>query len=70
MVGEIEKHHEERYLKLLAALEAGNTFKRETPVVWKCNNCGFIFEGLEAPERCPACDHPQAHFEVNTFFLG
>ena len=58
------------YLKLLAALEAGNTFKRETPVVWKCNNCGFIFEGLEAPERCPACDHPQAHFEVNTFFLG
>ena len=65
-----EKQHEERYLKLLAALEAGNTFKRETPVVWKCNNCGFIFEGLEAPERCPACDHPQAHFEVNTFFLG
>ena len=65
-----EKHHEERYLKLLAAWEAGNTFKRETPVVWKCNNCGFIFEGLEAPERCPACDHPQAHFEVNTFFLG
>ena len=65
-----EKHHEERYLKLLVALEAGNTFKRETPVVWKCNNCGFIFEGLEAPERCPACDHPQAHFEVNTFFLG
>ena len=69
-VAKIEKHHEERYLKLLAALEAGNTFKRETPVVWKCNNCGFIFEGLEAPERCPACDHPQAHFEVNTFFLG
>lgn len=65
-----EKHHEERYLKLLAALEAGNTFKRETPVVWKCNNCGFIYEGLEAPERCPACDHPKAHFEVNTFFLG
>lgn len=65
-----EKHHEERYLKLLATLEAGNTFKREAPVVWKCNNCGFVFEGLEAPERCPACDHPQAHFEVNTFFLG
>ena len=64
-----EKHHE-RYLKLLAALEAGNTFKRETPVIWKCNNCGFVYEGLEAPEKCPACDHPQAHFEVNTFFLG
>lgn len=65
-----EKHHEERYLKLLAALEAGTTFKRETPVIWKCNNCGFVYEGLEAPEKCPACDHPQAHFEVNTFFLG
>lgn len=65
-----EKHHEARYLKLLEALENGTTFKRESPVVWKCNNCGFIFEGLEAPERCPACDHPQAHFEVNTFFLG
>lgn len=65
-----EKHHEARYLKLLETLEAGNTFKREAPVVWKCNNCGFIYEGLEAPERCPACDHPQAHFEVSTFFLG
>ena len=69
-IAEVEKHHEERYLKLLAALENGTTFKRETPVVWKCNNCGFVYEGLEAPERCPACDHPQAHFEVNTFFLG
>ena len=65
-----EKHHEARYLKLLETLEAGDTFKREAPVVWKCNNCGFIYEGLEAPERCPACDHPQAHFEVSTFFLG
>ena len=64
------KHHEARYLKLLKALENGTTFKRESPVVWKCNNCGFIYEGLEAPERCPACDHPKAHFEVNTFFLG
>ena len=65
-----EKHHEARYLKLLEALENGSTFKREAPVVWKCNNCGFIYEGLEAPEKCPACDHPKAHFEVNTFFLG
>lgn len=65
-----EKHHEARYLKLLATLENNTTFKKEKTVVWKCNNCGFIYEGLEAPERCPACDHPQAHFEVNTFFLG
>lgn len=65
-----EKHHEARYLKLLEALENGTTFKRESPVVWKCNNCGFIYEGTEAPERCPACDHPQAHFEAYTFFKG
>lgn len=65
-----EKHHEDRYLKLLAALENGTTFKSEKTVTWKCNNCGFIYEGLEAPERCPACDHPQAHFEINTFFLA
>ena len=69
-IAQAEKFHEERYLKLLETLENGNTFKRDTPVVWKCNNCGFIFEGLEAPERCPACDHPQAHFEVLSFFKG
>ena len=57
-----EKHHEARYLKLLEALENGSTFKREAPVVWKCNNCGFIYEGLEAPEKCPACDRPKSTF--------
>lgn len=46
-----EKHHEQRYLKLLEALENGTTFKKDAPVVWKCNNCGFIYEGLEAPEK-------------------
>ena len=64
-----EKFHEARYLKLLETLNNQTTFKKETSVLWKCNNCGFIYEGLEAPERCPACDHPQAHFEVCTFFL-
>ncbi|RHM61461.1 rubrerythrin [Coprobacillus sp. AF33-1AC] len=64
-----EKFHEARYLKLLETLNNQTTFKRETSVLWKCNNCGFIYEELEAPERCPACDHPQAHFEVCTFFL-
>ena len=64
-----EKFHEARYLKLLETLNNQTTFKRETSVLWKCNNCGFIYEGLEAPERCTACDHPQAHFEVCTFFL-
>lgn len=64
-----EKMHEERYLKLLESLENGTVFKRDEVVTWKCNNCGFIYEGKEAPERCPACDHPQAHFEVLTFFM-
>lgn len=65
-----EKFHEERYLKLLENLNNGTVFKKEETVTWKCNNCGFIYEGVEAPERCPACDHPQAHFEVLTFFKG
>ena len=65
-----EKFHEDRYLKLLADLEAGKVFKKDETVIWKCNNCGFIYEGEEAPERCPACDHPIAHFEVLTFFKG
>ena len=68
-VGIIEKHHEERYLKLLENLENGTVFEKAETVTWKCNNCGFIFEGTKAPERCPACDHPQAHFEAYTFFL-
>ena len=64
-----EKMHEARYLKLLENLENGSVFEKAETVTWKCNNCGFIFEGTKAPERCPACDHPQAHFEAYTFFL-
>lgn len=63
-----EKFHESRFLKLLNDLEAGKVFTKDETVIWKCNNCGFIFEGTSAPERCPACDHPQAHFEALTFF--
>ena len=62
-----EKMHEDRYLKLLAAIEAGQAFERDEPVTWKCNNCGFITKAKKAPVKCPACDHPQAHFEVYTF---
>ena len=69
-IAKAEKMHEDRYLKLLKNLEEGIVFKRSEKVLWKCNNCGYTVEALEAPERCPACDHPQAHFEVNTFFLG
>ena len=59
-----EKQHEKRYLGLLANVENGTVFKKDKPVVWRCQNCGYIHEGLEAPAGCPACAHPQAHFEL------
>lgn len=59
-----EKGHEERYAAFVKNIENGSVFKKEEKVVWQCRNCGFIYEGTDAPERCPACDHPQAHFEV------
>ena len=59
-----EKQHERRYLGLLANLEAGTVFKKDKPVVWRCRNCGYLHEGAEAPKVCPACAHPQAHFEL------
>ena len=59
-----EKQHEKRYNDLAANIEAGKVFKREEKVVWRCRNCGFLYEGTEAPEKCPACDHPRAHFEL------
>lgn len=65
-----EKMHEDRYLALAKNIENGTVFKKDEKVLWKCNNCGFVIEALEAPERCPACDHPQAHFEAYTFFKG
>jgi rubrerythrin len=59
-----EKQHEKRYNGLAANIEAGTVFKREKKVVWRCRNCGYLHEGTEAPGVCPACDHPQAHFEL------
>jgi len=59
-----EKQHEKRYLALAANIEKGRVFKREKPVVWRCLNCGYIHQGTEAPEKCPACAHPRAHFEL------
>jgi len=59
-----EKQHEKRYLDLAANIDGGRVFKREANQVWRCRNCGYLFEGNEAPEICPACDHPQAHFEL------
>ena len=63
-IGEVEKHHEERYRKLLDNLEDGTVFKKGSIVVWKCRNCGHIHVGLEAPEVCPVCAHPKAFFEI------
>lgn len=59
-----EKHHEARYLAMYNALEAGKTFISENVSIWRCKNCGYIHEGKEAPETCPACLHAQGYFEV------
>ena len=59
-----EKQHEKRYRDLLKNLDEGKVFKKDGKVVWRCLNCGFIHEAEEAPGMCPACAHPQAHFEV------
>lgn len=59
-----EKQHEKRYLGLLKNVEARTVFKKDQPVVWRCRNCGYLHTGTEAPSVCPACAHPQAHFEL------
>ena len=59
-----EKQHEKRYLDLLNNVENSTVFKKDKPVVWRCRNCGYLHEGTEAPDVCPACAHPKAHFEL------
>ncbi len=59
-----EKQHEKRYRDLAANIEAGTVFKKDQKVKWRCINCGYVHEGDEAPEMCPACAHPRAHFEL------
>jgi len=63
-IAEVEEEHEKRYRKLLANLENGTVFKRDTEVKWHCLNCGYIHIGKEAPEICPACKHPRAYYEI------
>ncbi|NLC72669.1 MAG: rubrerythrin family protein [Ruminococcaceae bacterium] len=63
-VREVEKHHEERYLALLKNIEDAKVFCRNSVQVWICRNCGHIHEGKNAPDVCPVCVHPQAHFEI------
>lgn len=62
-VAEVEKHHEERYKKLLEMVEKGTVFKRGKPIKWKCSKCGYIYEGKEPPEKCPSCKHPKGYYE-------
>lgn len=59
-----EKQHEKRYITLLENIEKNRIFKREKLVRWKCRNCGYIHEGIEAPDECPSCAHPKAYFEL------
>ena len=66
MVGQIEKHHEERYLALLNNVETKKVCEKSEVKIWKCRNCGHIIVGTKAPESCPVCEHPQSYFELNS----
>jgi rubrerythrin len=63
-IAEVEEQHEIRYRKLLKNIKEGKVFKKDTVVKWKCRNCGYVHEGKEAPEKCPACAHPQGYYEL------
>lgn len=64
MIATVEKRHEARYVKLAENITNGQVFSKDGKVYWKCGNCGYIHEGTTAPDKCPACLHPQAYFEV------
>lgn len=63
-IAKVEVSHEERFRKLLAAVEKKTVFTRPTPVIWKCRNCGYVHEATSAPSPCPVCAHAQAYFEL------
>jgi len=63
-IAEVEEQHEIRYRKLLKNVKEGKVFKKDSVVKWKCRNCGYVHEGKEAPEECPACAHPQGFYEL------
>jgi rubrerythrin len=65
-IAKVEAYHERRYRKLLENLKKGTVFKRDKPVKWFCRNCGYVHEGTEPPKTCPACQHPQAYYELWT----
>ena len=66
LVADVEKEHEERYLKLLKNINEDIVFKKDEEVIWICRNCGHIHKGKEAPEVCPTCDHPKSYFELKS----
>ena len=63
-ISKVEKEHEKRYRKLWHNIKMNNVFKKDAPVKWKCRNCGYVHEGPNAPDKCPACLHPQAYYEL------
>jgi rubrerythrin len=63
-IAKVEKFHESRYRRLINNVANGEVFKKKTSVKWHCSNCGYVFEGTEAPKECPACKHPQAFYEL------
>lgn len=63
-IARVEMEHEKRYRLLLKNIETGTVFKRPSVTKWRCRNCGYVYEGAEAPGKCPACDHPQAYYEL------
>jgi len=65
LVGEIERHHEERYRALLRNVETAKVFEKSEVKVWECRNCGHIVVGTKAPDVCPTCNHPQSYFEIH-----
>ena len=66
-IATVEEKHEKRYRALIKNIEEGKVFKKDQPVLWKCRNCGYITEAIEAPQVCPSCKHPQKYFEVAVF---
>jgi rubrerythrin len=64
MVGKVESYHERRFNKLMENIQMDKVFKKDTPIKWKCRNCGLVIEGDTAPDKCPTCSHPKAYFEV------
>jgi rubrerythrin len=62
-IAKVEAHHRDRYKRLLEMVKSGTVYKREKPIKWRCSVCGYIHEGVEPPQKCPCCQHPQEYYE-------